>query len=84
MCIMSSESTPFSHRSHSLSFYKEELAGETDNYIHMRASAEQKPATAVLHELVEENLESWFKIKQLASVQSGLVEICVGYLMVSF
>ncbi|KAI1793269.1 terpenoid synthase [Ganoderma leucocontextum] len=64
-----------------LSFYKETLAGETDNYVHMRAAAEQKPAGAVLRELVEENLESWHKIKQLASAQSGLVDICVGYLM---
>ncbi|PIL22359.1 terpene synthase [Ganoderma sinense ZZ0214-1] len=64
-----------------LSFYKEELAGETDNYIHMRANAEQKPAVAILRELVEENLDSWYRIKQLAAVQSGLVDICVGYLM---
>lgn len=50
----------------------------------MRASAEQKQSAAVLRELVEENLESWHKIKQLASVQPGLVDICVGYLMVGF
>nr|VWP00959.1 Histidine-containing phosphotransfer protein [Ganoderma boninense] len=72
---------PFADRSSSLSFYKEELARETDNYIHMRASAEQKPAATVLRELVEENLESWHKIKQLAAVQPGLVEICMCYLM---
>ena len=42
----------------SLSFYKEELAGETNNYVHLRASAEQTSAEGVLRQLVEEVLDS--------------------------
>ncbi|KAM5545256.1 hypothetical protein V8D89_001367 [Ganoderma adspersum] len=64
-----------------LSFYKETLAGDTDNYVHIRARVEQKPASAVLGELVEENLQSWSKAKQIASIQPGLVDICVSHCM---
>ena len=49
----------------------------------MRAAAEQIPATSVLRQLVEENLDSVYKIRQLASPQPGLTEICLGFLMVS-
>ncbi len=82
-CIVSSFAL-FSHWfPYSLSFYKETLAGETDNYVHMRGSADQKPALAVLRELVEENLQSLHSVKQIASVQPGLVDICVGHVKVS-
>ncbi|KAH9889840.1 terpenoid synthase [Cubamyces lactineus] len=37
-----------------LSFYKEELAGEKNNYVHIRASAEQKSTEHVLRDLVDE------------------------------
>ena len=67
----------------SLSFYKEALAGETDNYVHMRAAAEQKPPLMVLQELADENLESIRKIEELATCQAGLAEICRSFIMVS-
>ena len=75
---------PFSNPLSSLSFYKETQAGETDNYIHMRASAEHKPVAVVFREIVEDNIQSWCNVKQIASVQPNLADICVGHLMVSF
>lgn len=48
------------HNTHlyfSLSFYKEQLAGETKNYVHMRASADQITPVNVLRKLCEEVLE---------------------------
>ena len=41
-----------------MSFYKEELAGETKNYIHLRAIAERRSTEDVLRELVGEVIES--------------------------
>ncbi|KAH9924336.1 terpenoid synthase [Epithele typhae] len=41
-----------------LSFYKEELAGETKNYIHIRAQTEGRTAIEVLRLLAQEILES--------------------------
>ncbi|KAI0714028.1 terpenoid synthase [Cerioporus squamosus] len=64
-----------------LSFYKETLAGETDNYVHLRAAAEQKPPITVLQEVVDENLESIRKIEELAACQPGLTEICHSFVM---
>ena len=73
-----------SYRLSSLSFYKETQAGETDNYIHMRASAEHKPVAVIFREIVEDNIQSWCTVKQIASVQPDLANICVGHLMVRF
>jgi Trichodiene synthase (TRI5) len=39
-----------------LSFYKEELAGEDDNYVHMRADLAGKGTIAALEEICEETL----------------------------
>ncbi|RPD62209.1 terpenoid synthase [Lentinus tigrinus ALCF2SS1-6] len=64
-----------------LSFYKETLAGETDNYVHLRAAAERKPPLKVFKELVDENVESIRKIEKLAVCQEGLAEICHSYIM---
>ncbi|TBU36754.1 terpenoid synthase [Dichomitus squalens] len=64
-----------------LSFYKETLAGETDNYVNMRAAVEQKQAISVLRQLIEENLDSVYKLRQLAAPQPGLTEIFLGFLM---
>ena len=41
-----------------MSFYKEELGGETKNYIHLRAIAERRSTEDVLRELVGEVIES--------------------------
>ena len=40
-----------------MSFYKEELEGETKNYIHLRAIAERRSTEDVLSELVGEVIE---------------------------
>ena len=65
-----------------LSFYKEELAGETNNYVHLRASAEQDSAANVLRHLVEEVLESAAKIDALTSEDSELAALWHRYLQV--
>ncbi|GJJ13623.1 hypothetical protein Clacol_007879 [Clathrus columnatus] len=39
-----------------LSFYMEELAGENDNFVHMRAKLSGKGVVAALHEICEETL----------------------------
>ncbi|KAI0755125.1 terpenoid synthase [Daedaleopsis nitida] len=64
-----------------LSFYKEALARENDNYIHLRAAAEQKPVIQVLREVVEETVESTRKLAELGAVQPGLAAICNDYIM---
>ena len=65
-----------------LSFYKEELAGETNNYVHLQASAEQISATSVLRRLVEEVLESAKVVDALISEDPELVALWQRYLQV--
>ncbi|KAI0670974.1 terpenoid synthase [Trametes maxima] len=64
-----------------LSFYKESLEGETDNYIHLRAAAEQKDPLTVLRELSEETLQSIYNVEALTSSDPQLNAICRSYLM---
>ncbi|KAI9058171.1 terpenoid synthase [Trametes sanguinea] len=64
-----------------LSFYKELLAGETDNYIHLRASAERKDPVVVLRELLEETLDTIRRVKDLTSSDPETTEIIDSYLM---
>ncbi|KAI0090570.1 isoprenoid synthase domain-containing protein [Irpex rosettiformis] len=51
-----------------LSFYKEELAGEKDNYVHDRALVTNKSISTVLTELVNELVES---IERARSILKG-------------
>ena len=51
-----------------LSFYKEELAGERDNYVHDRALVTDKSISMVLTELVNELVES---IERARSILKG-------------
>ena len=51
-----------------LSFYKEELAGERDNYVHDRALVTDKSISTVLTELVSELVES---IERARSILKG-------------
>lgn len=69
--------------SYRLSFYKESLAGETDNLIHLRAAAEQKDPLSVLREVVEETLESIRKVEVLTAADPQLAKICRSYVIVS-
>ncbi|KAI0632020.1 terpenoid synthase [Trametes polyzona] len=64
-----------------LSFYKESLAQETDNLIHLRAAAEQKDPLLVLRELSEETLESIRKVEMLTASDPQLSNICRSYIM---
>ncbi|KAG9028715.1 hypothetical protein FS837_003800 [Tulasnella sp. UAMH 9824] len=58
-----------------LSFYKELLAGETDNYVHLRAAAEEKIPMQVLHELSEEVIDTVRRITSVASPNPELAYI---------
>ncbi|CDO71707.1 hypothetical protein BN946_scf184915.g51 [Trametes cinnabarina] len=69
--------------SSSLSFYKEILAGETDNYINLRASAEQKDPVVVLRELAEETLDTIRRVQDLTSSDPQMTEILHSYIMLS-
>ncbi|RPD62211.1 terpenoid synthase [Lentinus tigrinus ALCF2SS1-6] len=62
-----------------LSFYKEELAGETNNYVHLRAAAEETSATDVLRELVNEVLETAGKMSVLTSQDPELAALWEKY-----
>ncbi|KAI0822013.1 terpenoid synthase [Trametes gibbosa] len=64
-----------------LSFYKESLAGETDNFIHLRAAAEQKDPIVVLREVVEETLERIHRVQMLTAPDPQLSKICRSYVM---
>ncbi|KAJ2986476.1 hypothetical protein NUW54_g9754 [Trametes sanguinea] len=64
-----------------LSFYKEALGGETETYIHLRASAEGKDPLTVLRDVVDETLRSIREVRQLASAHPKLEAICESYLM---
>lgn len=65
-----------------LSFYKETLAGDKDNYVHMRARVERKPPIEVLRQLADENLDSVRRLEELGAMQTGLDRIFDTFLMV--
>lgn len=65
-----------------MSYYKEQLAGETNNYIHMRACAEQMAPVNVLHSLCEELLDCNQEIIDLSGDDSELVDIWMKYVQV--
>ncbi|KAI8986211.1 terpenoid synthase [Trametes punicea] len=62
-----------------LSFYKEELAHETNNYIHLRAAAEQRSCLTVLRTLVDEVLETTHRLDQLVDDDPELAVLWRGY-----
>lgn len=66
-----------------LSFYKEELAGETKNYVHLRATAERCTVEDVLRELMEEVAESAIRMKALTDNDKELSELWERYFQVS-
>ncbi|KAI0822012.1 terpenoid synthase [Trametes gibbosa] len=63
-----------------LSFYKESLVGETNNFIHLRAAAERKDPLTVLHEVAEETLETIYRVDALTASDAQLSQICRSYL----
>ncbi|CDO71697.1 hypothetical protein BN946_scf184915.g41 [Trametes cinnabarina] len=72
---------PTTYRSDILSFYKEVVKGENDNYIHQRAAAEQKDPLKVLRELVEETLDHIRQAETLTSADPELSNLYRGHLM---
>ncbi|RPD62212.1 terpenoid synthase [Lentinus tigrinus ALCF2SS1-6] len=62
-----------------LSFYKEQLAGETKNYMHMRACAEQTTPVQVLRTLCEEVLECDRKVLALSAGNNELADLWKKY-----
>ena len=69
--------------SDSLSFYKESLAGEADNYVHLRAAAERKSPTDVLRTLAAEVIDSAQRINALMSVDPELDALWQRFVQVS-
>ncbi|KAH9846352.1 terpenoid synthase [Lenzites betulinus] len=63
-----------------LSFYKEELAGETSNYVHLRADAEQVSPWSVLRELTEEVLDTARRIDEITAKDPELCALWNRYL----
>ncbi|KAI0662063.1 terpenoid synthase [Cubamyces menziesii] len=63
-----------------LSFYKEELAGEKNNYVHTRASAEQKSIEHVLRDLVGEASDTARRIKLVLAEDSELLSFWDRYM----
>ncbi|OSD07404.1 terpenoid synthase [Trametes coccinea BRFM310] len=63
-----------------LSFYKEELAGERTNYIHLRMAAEQTSAENVLRELVSEVSDTARRMKLVLSDDPELLELWNKYM----
>lgn len=66
----------------SLSFYKEELAGEKSNYVHLRAGAQQVPPMEVLRQLVEEVLDTANRIESIVQGDPELAMLWQQYLQV--
>ncbi|KAI0822011.1 terpenoid synthase [Trametes gibbosa] len=64
-----------------LSFYKEWLDGETNNYIHTRAVAEERDVLPVLNDLCEEVLDTMRRVTAITSSDALLANTCRGYLM---
>ncbi|OJT10384.1 hypothetical protein TRAPUB_13076 [Trametes pubescens] len=63
-----------------LSFYKEELAGETNNYIHLRAAAEQTSTDTILRKLVEEVTDTARRVVKIAADDEELSRIWNRYM----
>ncbi|KAF8169129.1 isoprenoid synthase domain-containing protein [Mycena galopus ATCC 62051] len=58
-----------------LSFYKEELQGETNNYIHTRARYTHKEPIVVLQEVVEETVAAQKRVSALLDGQGSIEHV---------
>ncbi|KAI0714047.1 terpenoid synthase [Cerioporus squamosus] len=63
-----------------LSFYKEELAGETSNYVHLRAAAEQLSPLEVLRQLTREVVDTAKRITSIIGGDRELADLWERYL----
>ncbi|KAI0643149.1 terpenoid synthase [Trametes meyenii] len=62
-----------------LSFYKEELAGETHNYVHIRCAADQTSPETVLRKLVEEVSDTARRVDMIVADDPELANIWTPY-----
>ena len=67
---------------HSLSFYKEELAGETKNYVHLSAAAQKCSVEDVLRQLVGEVMDSARCMEVLTANDPELARLWTQYFQV--
>ncbi|CDO71708.1 hypothetical protein BN946_scf184915.g52 [Trametes cinnabarina] len=66
-----------------LSFYKEELAGERTNYVHLRVAAEQTSTENVLRKLVEEVSDTARRVKLVLADDIELLALWTKYMQAS-
>lgn len=57
--------TSHSYLPHSYRFYKEELAGETNNYIYNRANVAQKSVLDVLKDVVDDTMDAYVRVTEV-------------------
>ena len=57
--------------SHSLSFYKEELAGENNNFVHDRATVTKKNISSVLSDMLDELVASVHRARSILRSQKA-------------
>ena len=62
-----------------MSFYKEELAGETKNYIHLRAVTEERSAIDVLRQHANELLVAMHKVELLMADDQEFIRVWRNY-----
>lgn len=71
-----------------LSFYKEELAHETGNYVHLRAAVVGRKPTEVVYDLVEEALREKSNIEAVLKDDKAALgawrSFMTGYVWLSF
>jgi len=57
------------------SFYKEELAGETQNYVHLRAKYENKSPLCVLQDMSNEIVEACARVSRVVEGKGKIEEV---------
>ena len=57
-------------------FYKEDLAGETRNYIQIRAKYENKDTLQVLNDVAKETVEAWARISKVVEDKGKIEDVC--------
>lgn len=62
-------------------FWKEEVAGETTNYIHNRARCEQKDPCVVVQEVADETVASYRRIQKILKGREPYLKACNDHLV---
>lgn len=61
-------------------FHKEEVAGETRNYVHNRANCEGRKAPAVLRDVVTETINAYKRASEVLKESSEYAEAWRAYM----